>query len=33
MIELEGINFFQFDRAGKITNLVGFWNPADMVEA
>jgi steroid Delta-isomerase len=31
-IELEGINFFQFDETGKIVNLVAFWNPADMVE-
>jgi steroid Delta-isomerase len=31
-IKVEGINFFQFDETGKIVNLVGFWNPADMLE-
>jgi steroid Delta-isomerase len=31
-VKFEGINFFQFDETGKIVNLVGFWNPADMVE-
>ena len=32
-LKFEGINFFEFDETGKITNLVGFWNPEDMVEA
>lgn len=32
-VKFEGINFFKFDEKGKIANLVGFWNPADMVEA
>lgn len=32
-VKFEGINFFEFDENGKIANLVGFWNPADMVEA
>ena len=32
-LEFEGINFFEFDETGKITNLVGFWNPENMVEA
>lgn len=31
-VKFEGINFFQFDETGKIVNLTGFWNPADMVE-
>ncbi|MDJ0571497.1 MAG: nuclear transport factor 2 family protein [Pleurocapsa sp. MO_192.B19] len=31
-VKFEGINFFEFDETGKITNLVGFWNPADMNE-
>ena len=31
-IKFEGINFFEFDETGKIKNLVGFWNPDDMVE-
>jgi steroid Delta-isomerase len=31
-VKFEGINFFQFDQKGKIVNLVGFWNPADMIE-
>jgi steroid Delta-isomerase len=31
-VKFEGINFFQFDETGKIVNLIGFWNPADMVE-
>jgi steroid Delta-isomerase len=31
-LKFEGINFFEFDETGKINNLVGFWNPADMVE-
>ena len=31
-LKFEGINFFEFDETGKITNLVGFWNPADTVE-
>lgn len=29
-IECEGINVFQFDQTGKIINLRGFWNPAQM---
>ena len=32
-IKFEGINVFEFDEAGKITNLVGFWNPTDTTEA
>ena len=32
-VQFEGINFFEFNEAGKITNLVGFWNPADMTQA
>ncbi|MEM8780100.1 MAG: nuclear transport factor 2 family protein [Cyanobacteria bacterium P01_G01_bin.49] len=32
-VQFEGINFFEFNNEGKIVNLVGFWNPADMVEA
>ncbi|VEP17598.1 conserved hypothetical protein [Hyella patelloides LEGE 07179] len=32
-VKFEGINFFEFNKMGKIANLVGFWNPADMVEA
>jgi steroid Delta-isomerase len=32
-VKFEGINFFQFDETGKIVNLIGFWNPADLVEA
>jgi steroid Delta-isomerase len=31
-LKFEGINFFQFDKTGKIVNLIGFWNPADMVK-
>jgi steroid Delta-isomerase len=31
-VKFEGINFFQFNETGKIVKLVGFWNPADMVE-
>ncbi|MDJ0592042.1 MAG: nuclear transport factor 2 family protein [Pleurocapsa sp. MO_226.B13] len=31
-VKFEGINFFEFDETGKITNLVGFWNPAEMNE-
>ncbi len=31
-VKFEGINFFEFNEMGKISNLVGFWNPADMVE-
>lgn len=31
-LKFEGINFFEFDETGKITKLVGFWNPEDMVE-
>lgn len=31
-VKFEGINFFQFNETGKIVNLIGFWNPADMVE-
>lgn len=31
-LKFEEINFFEFDRTGKISNLVGLWNPADMVE-
>jgi steroid delta-isomerase len=32
-VKFEGINFFEFNEKGKIAKLVGFWNPADMVEA
>ena len=32
-VQFEGINFFEFDENGKILNLIGFWNPADMAEA
>ncbi|NJK57831.1 MAG: SnoaL-like domain-containing protein [Pleurocapsa sp. SU_5_0] len=31
-LKFEGINFFQFNETGKIAKLVGFWNPADMIE-
>ena len=31
-VKFEGINFFEFNETGKIANLVGFWNPNDMVE-
>ena len=31
-VKFEGINFFEFNQMGKIANLVGFWNPNDMVE-
>ncbi|MEM7712620.1 MAG: nuclear transport factor 2 family protein [Cyanobacteria bacterium P01_A01_bin.68] len=31
-IKFEGINFFEFNQIGKIANLVGFWNPDDMLE-
>lgn len=32
-VRFEGINFFEFNQTGKITHLIGFWNPADIVEA
>ena len=31
-VKFEGINFFEFNQIGKIANLVGFWNPDDMLE-
>lgn len=31
-VKFEGINFFEFNEMGNIANLVGFWNPDDMVE-
>ncbi len=31
-VKFEGINLFEFNEAGKIAKLVGFWNPNDMVE-
>lgn len=31
-VRFEGINVFQFDAEGKITNLKGYWNPDDMTQ-
>jgi steroid Delta-isomerase len=32
-VELDGIDLFRCDAAGRIAALVGYWNPAPMLEA